>query len=79
MSMSVSRGVIDAAIYYTRETLLSCMCTKASLGVMDQISDASQDYLEEVRMSIESVPLKSRCDDCSKLGLYWRLLRISRP
>ncbi|KAF5581144.1 hypothetical protein FPCIR_10319 [Fusarium pseudocircinatum] len=69
MPMSVSGNVIEAAIYYTRETLLTCICTKANVGVMDQISDASQGFLKEVTISITSTPLESRCDDCSGISI----------
>ncbi|KAF5566783.1 hypothetical protein FNAPI_951 [Fusarium napiforme] len=68
MPISVSGDVVEEAVYYTRETLLTCTCRKASMGVIDQISDASQDFLKEVMLSIMSTPVASRCSDCSKSG-----------
>ncbi|KAI1060204.1 hypothetical protein LB506_011079 [Fusarium annulatum] len=65
--VEVSRDAIDAAVAHTREVVLTCICRKASMGVIDQISDASQDFLKEVMMSIMTTPLGSRCSDCSKL------------
>ncbi|KAF5718241.1 hypothetical protein FMUND_5337 [Fusarium mundagurra] len=63
---AVSRDAIDAAVAHTREAAQACICRKANMGVVDQISDASQDFLKEVMMSIMNTPLGSRCSDCSK-------------
>ncbi|KAF5644797.1 hypothetical protein F25303_5848 [Fusarium sp. NRRL 25303] len=67
LPVAISRDAIDAAVAHTREAVLTCICRKASMGVIDQISDASQDFLKEVMMSIMTTPLESRCSDCSKL------------
>ncbi|KAF4495007.1 hypothetical protein FAGAP_8833 [Fusarium agapanthi] len=74
MLTSVSKDAIDAAVTPTRETVLPCTCREANEGVIDQISDASQDFLKEVMISIMSTPLESRCGDCSKPS---RSLRIT--
>ncbi|KAF5630283.1 hypothetical protein F52700_7305 [Fusarium sp. NRRL 52700] len=66
LPVAVTREFIDAAVAHTRETVLTCTCRNTSMGVIDQISDASQDFLKEVMMSIMSTPLVSRCSDCSK-------------
>ncbi|KAH7147900.1 hypothetical protein DER46DRAFT_580337 [Fusarium sp. MPI-SDFR-AT-0072] len=44
-------------------------------GLIDQISDASQDFLKEVMMSVMSTPLKSRCGDCKQQA---RSLKVSQ-
>ncbi|KLO81823.1 uncharacterized protein LW93_6979 [Fusarium fujikuroi] len=67
LPVAVSRDSIEATVAYTREAVLACICRKASMGVIDQISDVSQDFLKEVMMSIMTTPLESRCSDCSKL------------
>ncbi|KAF5552095.1 kelch 21 [Fusarium phyllophilum] len=48
LPVAVSRDAIDAAVAHTREMLLTCTCEKASMGVVDQISDASRDFLKEL-------------------------------
>ncbi|KAK2686389.1 hypothetical protein QWA68_014552 [Fusarium oxysporum] len=75
LPISVSRDAIDAAVAHTRETVLTCTCRKATKGLIDQISDASQDFLKEVMMSIMSTPLESRCGDCNQRT---RSLKISQ-
>ncbi|KAG5767250.1 hypothetical protein H9Q72_004700 [Fusarium xylarioides] len=69
LPVAVSRDAIDAAVAHTRETLLTCTSKKASMGVVDQISDASRDFLKEVGRSIMSTPLASRWGDCKPLGI----------
>ncbi|KAH7467802.1 hypothetical protein FOMA001_g15575 [Fusarium oxysporum f. sp. matthiolae] len=59
----------------TRETVLTCICRKATKRLIDQISDASQDFLKEVMMSIMSTPLESRCGDSNQRT---RSLKISQ-
>ncbi|KAL5589527.1 hypothetical protein FOVSG1_011394 [Fusarium oxysporum f. sp. vasinfectum] len=75
LPISVSRDAIDAAVAHTRETVLTCICRKATKRLIDQISDASQDFLKEVMMSIMSTPLESRCGDCNQRT---RSLKISQ-
>ncbi|RKL33229.1 hypothetical protein BFJ72_g10245 [Fusarium proliferatum] len=67
LPVAVSRDAIDAAVAHAREAVLTCTSKKASMGVIDQISDASKDFLKEVMLSIMTTPLESRCSDCSKL------------
>jgi len=75
LPISVSRDAIDAAVAHTRETVLTCTCRKATKGLIDQISDARQDFLKEMMMSIMSTPLESRCGDCNQRT---RSLKISQ-
>ncbi|KAF5556621.1 kelch 21 [Fusarium mexicanum] len=66
LPVAVSRDFIDAAVAHTREAVLPCICSNASMRVVDQIFDASHEFLKEMMMSIMSTPLRSRCSDCSK-------------
>ncbi|KAF5989774.1 hypothetical protein FBULB1_619 [Fusarium bulbicola] len=66
LPVAVSRDFIDAAVAHTREAVLPCVCSNASMRVVDQIFDASHEFLKEMMMSIMSTPLRSRCSDCSK-------------
>lgn len=67
LPVAVSRDAIDAAVAHAREAVLTCTSKTASMGVIDQISDASQDFLKEVMLSIMTTPLESRCSDCINL------------
>ncbi|KAM5386330.1 hypothetical protein ACJA88_002480 [Fusarium oxysporum] len=56
-------------------SMLALADKKATKRLIDQISDASQDFLKEVMMSIMSTPLESRCGDCNQRT---RSLKISQ-
>ncbi|KAF4944814.1 hypothetical protein FGADI_12409 [Fusarium gaditjirri] len=52
LPISVSRDAFDAAVVHTRETLLTCICRKAPKGLINQTSEASQEFLTELMVSI---------------------------
>ncbi|KAH7235003.1 uncharacterized protein BKA55DRAFT_597951 [Fusarium redolens] len=62
----VSVDAIDEAIAHTRENLLTCTCREVTKVLIDQLSDACQDFLKDVMMSVMSTPLKAKCEDCKE-------------
>jgi speckle-type POZ protein len=62
----VSVDAIDEAIAHTRENLLTCTCREVTKVLIDQLSDACQDFLKDVMMSVMSTPLKEKCEDCKE-------------